>query len=130
MADSGAAQIKSLLNTPSANLASLLNTLQNAMAQAQADANSLTVPSSTFSAISALRNYYRNLGSNVGSIQTSSPGKRQVLAALNQLDASLASLSKAMQDGTSDNATTDIANAQQQAAQANSQLSRASKALG
>lgn len=130
MADNGATRIKKLLDTPSASLASLLNTLQNSMAQAQVDSNSLTVPSATFPAISALRNYYRNMGNTVRSVQTSSPGKGQVLAALKALDGSLVSLSKALQENTSDNATTDVASAQQQAAQANAQLARASKVLG
>jgi hypothetical protein len=129
MADQGAAKIKSLLDTPSASLAGLMNTLQNAMSQAQND-NNLTVPTSTFSAINALRNYYRNLGNNVRSISTSSPAKGEVLAALKQLDASLVSLSKALQEGTSDNATGDLTASEQHSAQASTQLARASSALG
>ncbi len=128
MADAGAARIKSLLDTPSASLNNLLNALQNGMAQAQ-DADNLAVPASTFSAISALRGYYRNLGNTVRSIGTSSPAKGQVLAALKQLDASLVSLAKGLNEGTTSSAQSDITSAQQQAAQANSTLLSASKAL-
>lgn len=128
MADPGSAEIKSLLDTPSASLTQLMTALATAMSQAQQDDNA-TVPPSTFSAIRALRAYYRNLGNNVRSISTSSPAKGQVLAALTGLEASLASMSKALQEGTSDNATADLTAAEQQSAQAHTQLARASNAL-
>lgn len=129
MADQGAARIKGLLNTPSVSLASLTIALANAMSQAQTDDN-LTVPSSTFAAISALRNYYRNLTNTVRSIQTSSKAKAQVIAALKQVDASLVALSKGLQEGTGSNATADLGTARQQFAQGRTQLLAASKALG
>ncbi len=128
MADQGAAKIKSLLDTPSASLSDLMNTLQSVMSQALSDDN-LSVPTATFTAINAARGYYRNLAGTVRSISTSSPGKAQVLAALKQLDASLVSLSKGLQQGTGDNAMTALAAAEQQSAQAGTQLRRASKAL-
>jgi hypothetical protein len=128
MADAGAAEIKSLLDTPSASLAELMIALATALSQAQQDDNA-TVPSSTFSTINALRTYYRNLGNSVRSIRTSSSAKGQVLEALTQLEAGLASLSKGLREGTSDDATADLTVAQQQSAQANQQLARASSAL-
>jgi hypothetical protein len=63
------------------------------------------------------------------SISTRSPAKGQVLAALTELQAGLASLSKALREGTSDDATADLAAAQQQSAQAGKQLAHASDAL-
>jgi hypothetical protein len=128
MADAGAAEIKILLDTPSAPLGELMVALATAMSQVQQDDNA-TVPPSTFSTIHALRSYYRNLGKTINSISTSSSAKGQVLTALTQLEASLATLSKALQEGTGDDATADLTTAQQQSAQANTQLARASSAL-
>jgi hypothetical protein len=128
MADSGAAQIKSLLDTPSASLGQLMMGLANGMYQVQQDDNA-TVPPSTFSAIHSLRAYYRNLGNTIRSIHTSSPAKGQVLTALTQLDASLATLSTALQQGTSDQATAGLTTSQQQSTQANKLLALASEAL-
>ncbi len=129
MPDQGAAKIKSLLDTPSGSLAELMIALATAMSQAQQDDNA-TVPPSTFSTIHELRAYYRNLGNDVKSITTSSPAKGQVLAALTEVDAGLAALSKGLRAGASDDAMADLAAAQQQSAQANRQLARASDALG
>jgi len=128
MADAGAAEIKSLLDTPSASLAELMIALATALSAAQQDDNA-TVPPSTFSTISALGTYYRNLGNSVRSIRTSSSAKGQVLEALTQLEAGLAGLSKGLREGTSDDATADLTAAQQQSAQANKQLARANSAL-
>jgi hypothetical protein len=128
MADPGAAKIKSLLDTPSESLAQLMIALATALSQAQQDDNA-TVPPSTFSTIHALRTYYRNLGKSITAISTSSPAKGQALTALTQLEASLATLSTALQEGTSDNATADLTTAQEQSAQANKQLALASSAL-
>lgn len=128
MADAGAAEIKSLLDTPSASLGDLMITLATTLSEAQQDDNA-TVPPSTFSTIHALRTYYRNLGNNVRSISTRSPAKGQVLTALSELDASLVSMSTALHEGTSDDATAKLTAAQQQSAQASKQLARASDAL-
>jgi hypothetical protein len=103
--------------------------LATAMSEAQQDDNA-TVPPSTFSSIHELRVYYRNLGNDVRSISTSSPAKGQVLAALTEVDAGLAALSKGLRAGASDDANANLAAAQQQSAQANRQLARASDALG
>ena len=128
MADSGAAEIKSLLDTPNESLGQLMMALADGMYQVQQDDNA-TVPQSTFSAIHALRTYYRNLGNTIRSIHTSSPAKGQVLTALTQLEAGLATLSRALQEGTSADASADLTTSQQQSTQANKLLAQASEAL-
>jgi hypothetical protein len=128
MADPGSVEIKSLLDTPSDSLAALMNTLQEAMAQTQHDDN-LTVPPSTFSAIRALSSYYRDLGNKVTSISTSSPAKKDVLAALTELEASLVKLSRALREGTTANATPDLDAAAQATGRAGNLLAHASDRL-
>ena len=128
MADPGAAEIKSLLDTPSASLGELMVALVTAMSEAQHD-NHATVPPSTFTIVGALCAYYRDLGDSVQSISTRSPAKEQVLAALAEIDSGLVSLTRALHQGTSDQANTDLAAAEQQSAEANRQLVRASNAL-
>jgi hypothetical protein len=128
MADSGAAEIKTLLDTPSASLGQLVMAVADGMYQVQQDDNATVAPS-TFSAIHSLRAYYRNLGNTIQSIHTNSPAKGQVLTALTQLQASLATLSTALQAGTSADATADLTSSQQQSVQAKKLLAQAADAL-
>lgn len=127
MADQGARKIKSLLDTPSSSLADLTSALQNGMAAAQGD--DVAVPSSTDRAISGLRRYYAGLARKVRAIHTSSRAKADVLSALAKLDASLASMSKSLQEGTGDDALADLEAARLRSAQAGSALTRASRRL-
>jgi hypothetical protein len=127
MADQGAAKIKSLLDTPSSSLADLMTALQNGMSATQGD--DLVVPSSTYRAITGLRHYYSDLARKVRAIHTGSHAKVDVLAALGKLDASLVSMSKALHEGTGDDALADLEAARQRSAQANSALVHASKRL-
>ncbi len=128
MADSGAAEIKLLLDTPSESLGQLMMAVADGMYQVQQDDNATVAPS-TFSAIHSLRSHYRNLGNTIQLIHTSSPAKGQILEALTQLEASLATLSTALQEGTGANATADLTTSQQQSTQAKKLLAQASDAL-
>ncbi len=127
MADQGARKIKSLLDTPSSSLADLTSALQNGMAAAQGD--DVAVPSSTDRAISGLRRYYAGLARKVRAIHTTSRAKADVLSALAKLDASLASMSKSLQEGTGDDALADLEAARLRSSQAGSALARASRRL-
>ena len=127
MADAGARKIKDLLDTPSEALAKHLKRVRTGMAAASGDDGA--VPRSTYGSISGLLSYYRRLHLKVEDTKTSSPAKKDVTAALFQIEGALASLSEGLKRGTGDDATTQLNNAQRRARRGASDLARASKRL-
>jgi hypothetical protein len=120
---SGAPAIKALLETPSADLADHLETVSAGIQETSGEEG--TVGSSTYRGIDGLRSYYAGLARQVGAVSTSDPVKGQVLSALARLDTGLANLAAGFEKGVSDEAETDVSNANRRLSRASSDLRRA-----
>ena len=114
MADAGARKIKDLLDTPSQTLQTHMKAVRTGMAATSGDDGA--VRSSTYRSISAVLSYYRRLHVKVEDTKTKSAAKKDVTAALFQIEAALASLSEGIKRGTADNAGEQLDKAQRRAA--------------
>ncbi len=127
MADAGARKIKALLDTPSATLAKDMAAVRSGLRAASVDEGA--VPRSTYASISKVLSYYRRLHLQIEDTKTSSPAKRDVTAALFQIENAFALVSEGLKRGAGDGAADQMDKAGRRAARASSDLTRASRRL-
>ena len=126
MADAGARKIKALLDTPSATLGTHMEAVRSGLRAVSAEGK---VPRSTYDSISKVLGYFRRLHLQIEDTKTRSPAKRDVTAALFQMEAALANLSEGLKRGTGAGAADQMDKAGRRAGRASSDLTRASKRL-
>jgi hypothetical protein len=95
--DPGAAELKAVLETPSLALEEAIQALGAALETAHgAETGGAKLPETARAPIARLQSLYRNLLRRVGSIETSNPGRRGAIKALQRMETGLGNLAAAI----------------------------------
>jgi hypothetical protein len=98
MADAGAQQILDLLAEKSVRLTKAGDRLQGALKRVAKQEDGVPAPIA-FAALDDVRSFYAQLGGEIASIETASPAKADVLAALELLDLGHAGFEDSLHEG-------------------------------
>jgi hypothetical protein len=128
MADAGAQQILDLLDEKSVRLTKAGDRLQGALMRVAKQEDGVPAPIA-FAALDDVRSFYAQLGGEIASIETASPAKADVLAALELLDLGHAGLEDALHEGIDEEGAKLARRARRLLKQAGNDLESAQEAL-
>jgi hypothetical protein len=88
--DPGAAELRAVLEAPSVPLEDAVEALATSLESAHgAEAGGAKLPQSALAPIGKMQNYYSRLLQHIGEIETSNPGRREAIKALQRMETGL-----------------------------------------